>query len=129
MPDQFAREEALAWINRAAADLRAARLLTDASECSEALFHCQQAVEKALKGMLTYHRHAFRKTHDLSDLIGKCLAIDESLYSTMDGVDDLTQYAWRYRTHCAPQDPDPSYCAEGIAKAQVKREDCPGIGC
>jgi HEPN domain-containing protein len=88
-------------------------------ECPEALFHCQQAVEKALKGLLTYHRQTFRKTHDLSDLIAKCLAIDDSLYSTMDGVDDLTQYAWRFRYPGAPPDPDPADAADGLAKAEL----------
>ncbi len=33
-------------------------------------FHCQQAVEKTLKGYLTWHDHGFRKTHDLTDLEG-----------------------------------------------------------
>jgi len=31
----------------------------------DALFHCQQAVEKALKGFLTWHDRPFEKTHDL----------------------------------------------------------------
>jgi len=33
-----------------------------------ALFHCQQATEKVLKGFLTWHDIAFRKVHDLEEL-------------------------------------------------------------
>ena len=29
----------------------------------DALFHCQQAVEKVLKALLTWHDEPFRKTH------------------------------------------------------------------
>ena len=34
----------------------------------EALYHCQQAAEKALKGFLAFHDHPFRRTHDLREL-------------------------------------------------------------
>jgi HEPN domain-containing protein len=31
-----------------------------------AVYHCQQAVEKALKAFLTYHDTEFEKTHGIS---------------------------------------------------------------
>jgi predicted nucleotidyltransferase len=48
------RAEAAAWLAKARIDLRAARADLNASPpiTSDALFHCQQAVEKALKGFL-----------------------------------------------------------------------------
>lgn len=48
-PDQLRREETRGWLDRARHDLRAARLLLAGDANAEALFHCQQAVEKALK--------------------------------------------------------------------------------
>jgi hypothetical protein len=30
----------------------------------DALFHCQQAAEKGMKGFLTMHDRIFQKTHD-----------------------------------------------------------------
>jgi len=33
-----------------------------------ALFWCQQAAEKSLKGFLTWNECSFRKTHDLEEL-------------------------------------------------------------
>ena len=61
------------------ARLAGAKLLIAGEANAEALFHCQQAVEKALKAFLTFHEGTFRKTHDLGDLSPECLAIDASL--------------------------------------------------
>ena len=65
-PDQLRHEETRAWLDRARSDLQAARLPIAGDANAEALFHCQQAVEKALKAFLTFHEKAFRRTHDLS---------------------------------------------------------------
>jgi hypothetical protein len=62
------RREVEAWMDRARLDLRAARVDIDADPplLADAAFHCQQAVEKALKALLTRHDHAFAKTHTIS---------------------------------------------------------------
>ena len=83
-PDQLRCEETHVWLDRARRDLRAAKLLIAGDANAEALFHCQQAVEKALKAFLTFHQKPFRKTHDLGDLSMACLAIDDSLRSAFD---------------------------------------------
>ena len=48
------KAEAEAWLAKAQTDLRAAQVDIAASPpiLSDALFHCQQAVEKALKALL-----------------------------------------------------------------------------
>jgi len=92
-PDQLRHEETRAWLDRARSDLQAARLLIAGDADAEALFHCQQAAEKALKGFLTFHGRAFRKTHDLGDLSPECLAIDDSLEAAVSQSEGLTQYA------------------------------------
>ena len=61
-PTQLRHRETRAWLDRARRDLRAAQLLTAGDSNAEALFHCQQAVEKALKAFLTFHDRTFRKT-------------------------------------------------------------------
>jgi HEPN domain-containing protein len=101
-PDQLQLDEAHAWLTRAHGDLRAAQLLIAGSAYCEALFHCQQAVEKALKGFLTFHQRPFRKTHVLGELSPACLEIDPSLRPALERTDDLTQYAWRFRYPGAP---------------------------
>jgi HEPN domain-containing protein len=62
---------ALRWFNKAENDLlnvhsnlRAERYATD-TVC----FHCQQAAEKYLKGLLAWHHVPFAKTHDLAALL------------------------------------------------------------
>jgi HEPN domain-containing protein len=64
--------EAEGWLAFAAGDLRAARLLlSDATVPSRiACFHAQQAVEKALKAVLIAESIVFRKTHDITVLVG-----------------------------------------------------------
>jgi HEPN domain-containing protein len=54
-PDPLLLDETHAWLDRARRDLRSAKVLIGAEEYAEALFHCQQAAEKAVKGFLTFH--------------------------------------------------------------------------
>jgi len=60
--------EARAWFQKAANDLRGADIdLTAVPPLIEdALFHCQQAVEKAMKGYLAAHDRTFKKKHMIS---------------------------------------------------------------
>ena len=62
--------ETRAWLIRAHGDLRAAAVLNSADPPlrGDALFHCQQAAEKALKGFLTWHGRTFLKTHNIGEL-------------------------------------------------------------
>ena len=92
--------------------MRAASLLIAGDANAEALFHCQQAAEKALKTFLTFHERAFRKTHDLGDLSPQCLEIDDSLRLA-------TQYAWQFRYPGAPYEPDSTEAQAGLQKAEA----------
>ena len=96
-PDKLA--EVRGWVVKAKDDLRGAEIDLSASPPlpGDALFHCQQAVEKALKGFLTFHDRPFRKTHDLDELASECERLDGSLMSLLDRARDLTPFAWRFR--------------------------------
>ncbi len=68
MPHDPARvADTKAGLERAATDLRAAALDLTATPpiLEDVVFHCQQAVEKAMKGLLSWHDEPFGKTHDL----------------------------------------------------------------
>jgi HEPN domain-containing protein len=104
-PDQLRLEETRAWLDRARRDLRAAELLIAGEAGADALFHYQQAVEKALKAFLTFHQRPFRRTHDLSDLSPECLSIDETHHRVVVNAESLTQYAWGFRYPGAPYEP------------------------
>jgi len=93
------REEVSQWLERAQEDLRSAEvdLSVDPPIVRDALFHCQQAAEKALKGFLTVHNRPFQKTHDLAPLANRCEEIDASLHDVLVPARDLTVYAWQFR--------------------------------
>ncbi len=57
------RKEIQAWLTKAAKDLRGAEvdLAANPPLVEDALFHCQQAAEKAMKGFLTAHDTIFSK--------------------------------------------------------------------
>lgn len=61
------------------------------------VFHCQQAVEKALKAFLTWHDEIFRKTHNLEELGEQCLRLDSALHLLIDRAVPLSEYAWKFR--------------------------------
>jgi HEPN domain-containing protein len=69
-PDPVRAADTQAWLEKAAMDLRSAEadLGVTPPIVGDALFHCQQAIEKALKAFLTWHDEPFRKTHDLGEL-------------------------------------------------------------
>jgi HEPN domain-containing protein len=88
-----------AWLRRAATDLRAVAidLAADPPVLDDLVFHRQQAVEKAMKSLLTWHDEPFGTTHDLEPLGEACLRLDSSLRLLVDLAVPLTEYAWKFR--------------------------------
>jgi len=56
-------------------------------------FHCQQAVEKALKGFLTYKSIFFEKVHSLSYLLDLAQEREQGLEDFFEQVELLSPYA------------------------------------
>ena len=92
-------EETWSWFKKAQDDLRAASVDVQAEPplLEDALFHCQQAVEKAMKGFLTWHDQPFRNTHSLTELGAICSKLDPSLESILRTTAGLSEYATVYR--------------------------------
>ena len=62
------------WVEKAEADIEAAERLAPSVATSIRLreivgFHCQQAVEKYLKVLLTFYQVEFPKTHEIDRLL------------------------------------------------------------
>jgi len=78
--------ETQVWLRKAAQDLRAASHSLTASPplLDDAVFHCQQAAEKALKGFLMWNNIPFRKTHSLEEIGEQCLDLDSTLQDFVD---------------------------------------------
>jgi HEPN domain-containing protein len=87
------------WLDRAIADLRAARaiLSTEPPLTEEACFHAQQAVEKALKAYLVHLRIEFQWSHQISYLLDLICERDRSFGELRESAVPLTDYAVRFR--------------------------------
>ena len=81
------------WLEKASHDLQAAHLLQKARLYDIALFHCQQAAEKAVKGFLTYHDKVFDKDHNIPKHLTKAAAIDSSFELWKEAARILSKYA------------------------------------
>lgn len=112
--------EVRAWLRKAADDLRGAEIDLAASPplVEDALFHCQQAAEKAMKGYLTAHDRIFRKTHDLDELATACTAIDGGLEKILDPARELTVFAWEFRYPGEVEAPEPEEAEDILAIAR-----------
>ena len=85
----------------------------------DALFHCQQAAEKAMKAFLTAHDTAFRKTHDLDELAATREESDASLREALDPARDLTVFAWAFRYPGPDEAPPEAEAHDSLRVAQA----------
>lgn len=66
------------WLDKAKVDLKAAELLLNTDETLDmAAFHCQQCIEKALKGYLLYVTHINVDGHNLTYLCRQAIKSDQ----------------------------------------------------
>jgi predicted nucleotidyltransferase/HEPN domain-containing protein len=112
--------ETKAWFTKAANDLRAADHEFSAQPplLGDIVFHCQQAVEKSMKGFLTWHNRPFRKTHSLEELGEQCLTLDPALKSFVDRSVPLSDYAWKFRYPGEPEEPDLTEAQDALVLAR-----------
>jgi HEPN domain-containing protein len=112
--------ECRAWLKRAEADLESASILLVAvrPRSDTAVFHCQQAVEKAWKAFLFWNDTPFRKTHNLRELGEACVRIDASLAALAEQAEDLTPFAWIFRYPGVPEEPEREEAEAALALAR-----------
>lgn len=87
------------WISYADNDLRAAHVLMGVKNplIGVALYHIEQAVEKALKAYLIASKVTFGLTHDLKPLLASCAKIDSSFEQFTSDVKLISPYATKSR--------------------------------
>jgi len=112
--------ETRAWFVKASNDLRAAEALLANSPplFDEAVFHCQQAAEKVLKGFLTWNGRTFRKTHNLEEIGEQCVSVDPALREPVDHAVPLSEYAWKFRYPGSPDEPTSEEVYEALSAAR-----------
>ena len=93
------------WLDRARQDLRSAEVLLDADPplLQDAAFHCQQTVEKAIKGFLSHHDWRFERTHVMRYLIDPCVDLDGDFARWRDAAESMTDYAVQMRYPMPPR--------------------------
>lgn len=113
------------WLDKAKRDLAAAdRLMAgDAPLLDVGVYHCQQAVEKALKAFLTYYETPFEKTHNLVALLDLAAKIDADLVRWLDAAKTLTPYATEFRYPGAPLTPEQEEASKALDDAKGFLQD------
>jgi HEPN domain-containing protein len=93
------KEHSSLWIQKARNDLISAKLILNQPEgpSDTACFHAQQAIEKLLKAILTFHGINYPKTHDLVRLLDIVLPFFRQLEEFREKFDAMTDYAVEIR--------------------------------
>lgn len=120
-PNEFIKQKAQEWFAKAENDVKAAEIiLSDVDPPTDTVcYHCQQAVEKYLKGILTLHQIDFIKTHDLDYLFKLANKITD-LTNYIEDIRSLNKYAIEARY---PADEPILYPIEEAADALEKTKD------
>lgn len=81
------------WLYYAAIDLRVAKMLIDDQRCYNTIaFHCQQAIEKGLKGYLLWKRNRLYDGHNLPWLCKQAMQEDQSFKKWLPASVQITRY-------------------------------------
>jgi HEPN domain-containing protein len=108
------------WLTKAEHDLLAAERAALTPPIPDVVaFHCQQAVEKALKGFLTWHDSVFGRTHYLLGLVEQCEERDLDFSSLREAARLLNPYAVEARYSGPLVEPTPE---EATSSLQLARE-------
>lgn len=113
-------EHVAAWLRKARRDLEAAEWDLSAATpfLDDAVFHSQQAAEKALKGLLTARGVVFTKTHDIGELARPVIQAYPEMEPLLRRASRLTVYAWGYRYPGDADEPPEGEASEAIALAR-----------
>lgn len=118
-----ARNELLhSWLSKPANDLRTAHILgTAGGPLDTAIYHCQQAAEKAVKAFLMSRGLVPEKTHDVRKLAVQASGFEAGFNDYIDLAAALTPYAWefRYPDDLAETDPTREEFDEARQQAQA----------
>lgn len=118
--DEATCELTRTWLVKARTDLGSAHKLASGPDAypDVAIYHCQQAAEKALKGFLTCHGQRFEKVHNLPLLVAQAMAFQPEFSELLDAAERLTPYATLFRYPGDVLEPDPIELTQAMADAE-----------
>jgi HEPN domain-containing protein len=98
------------WLTKAWHDLQNARIVSAAVDAplDTAIYHCQQAAEKSVKGWLTASQTAFEKTHDVRRLMKLAAGVLPGFSQFSGAAEVLTPYVSAFRYPGLTADPMPT---------------------
>lgn len=93
-PDEVKKEIARQWLAKAEQDITSAEALLSQNPplLYPSCFHAQQAAEKYLKALLTWHQIEFPKTHAIEQLLDLLKDTDTEIASSLRDAVVLTPY-------------------------------------
>ena len=105
--DEDKRELVESWLTKALHDLRSAVALANLQPplFDTAVYHCQQAAEKAIKGFLVFNDLVPQKTHLLGQLIRPVAELNVRFALFSDAAEFLTPLATEYRYPGSSREP------------------------
>jgi HEPN domain-containing protein len=114
------RELVSRWLLIASHDLAAARLLARGEQAipDVAVYHCQQAAEKALKGFLVFWNESAGDTHDVGLLLEQAAKIEPCFDSWQDAAERLAPFAAFGEDPDAFEEPDLEQVEEALDDAE-----------
>jgi HEPN domain-containing protein len=108
------------WLVKALHDLATARKAAAGPDpyLDTAIYHCQQAGEKAVKGFLAFHDLPPPRTHDIELLLSQATPIEAGFAAWVDAAERLTRYATQFRYPGAVMEPTQDEFDEALADAE-----------
>lgn len=113
-----------AWILKAESDLKVARdeLATENPATDAVCFHSEQCAEKYLKAYLVYSFQEIPRTHNIAELIYRCMEIDAAFRALLEtDVPSLTSYAVAMRYPGSELFPSPQEARRAVEFAEMAR--------
>ncbi len=118
-PDQVTRDFVREWLRKADEDFHVARELMERDRISynPVGFHAQQAAEKFLKALLTRHRIAPPRTHNIEELLALAERATPGIQAELQGTETLSPYGVEIRYPGERPDLDREQGAESVRLA------------
>jgi HEPN domain-containing protein len=85
------------WLRTATDDLKLAQVGLEQELFEPSIYHCQQAAEKALKSYLIFKQRPVVRTHDLIELLERCLGFDKDFEKLYPATKQLNPFSTKFR--------------------------------
>jgi len=123
-PEEVKREIVRQWLAKAEQDITSAEalLLQDPPLLYPACFHAQQATEKYLKALLTWHQIEFPKTHAIEQLLDLVKDAEPETASSLRDAVALTPYGVDIRYPGDQPEPNQQEAREAVELARKVRD-------